>query len=80
MKKFWINHYIFLSNKTGRVRRYDVHEVKKDGTRGKIACTIDDQIVDNRMDWEELHEKISQLIKDKFDWKWWPGILGEKKW
>lgn len=80
MKKFWVNHYRMFTSKKGNIRRYDVHIVKKDGSRGKILATFDDSNEMGRMDFEDVHSNICDSIKEKFDWKWWPGILKEKVW
>lgn len=80
MRKFWITNYVFYSKK-GKSRRHDVNEVRKDGTRGKLICSIDNFSENTeRFDWEEMHERIKQIVPEKFDWKWWPGILKEKSW
>lgn len=78
--KLWVNHYRVFSSKKGNIRRYDVHLVKKDGSRGKTLVTFDDSNEMERMDFEDVHSKILESIQEKFDWKWWPGILKEKVW
>lgn len=79
MRKLWVNHYLVVS-RGGRLRRHDIHELKRDGTRGKLLGSVDSRHVDSRMEDDEMNSSIASRVSGDFDWKWWPGIMEEKFW